>query len=556
MRAAITFLAPLLVLALSLLAGAPAAQPREQLVIGITQFPATFHPMIERMAAKSYILGAAIRPITVYGHDWKPACLMCSEFPSIGNGLATPETAPDGKPGVRVTYVIPDWWRWGDGTPVTTEDMLFTFAAGRDPLSGMGPTEFYRHLWKIEVDGPRRFTLHHDQLTFDFASITDFFPLPAHLERSVWQADPRAWRTRTGYDTATTAPGLWNGPYRIGAVAPGSSVTLERNREWGGAPPHFERIVVRTVENTTALEAQLLAGQIDMIAGELGLPLDQALALEKRVGDRFRFHYQPGLVYEHIDVNLENPILADLRVRRALLHAADRKQISERLFAGKQAVALGFVNPLDWVFDPNVPDYPHDPARARVLLEAAGWTPGADGIRRNQAGERLSLDFMTTAGNRSRELVQQVLQSQWRAVGIEARIRNEPPRVFFGETLSRRRYGGLAMFAWISSPENVPRSTLHSDEITRAERNWSGQNYTGFRNAEMDALLEAIPVELDRERRLALWRRVQVIYATELPALPLYYRSDAHIWPRWLSGVRPTGHLNPSTLWVEQWQSR
>jgi hypothetical protein len=76
--------------------------------------------------------------------------------------------------------------------------------------------------------------------------------------------------------------------------------------------------------------------------------------------------------------------------------------------------------------------------------------------------------------------------------GIEARIRNEPPRVLFSETLSRRRFTGAAMFAWISSPELVPRTTLHSDEIPRAERNWSGQNYTGFRNAEMDALLEAI----------------------------------------------------------------
>jgi peptide/nickel transport system substrate-binding protein len=539
------------------LAAAPAAaQPRDTLTIGITQFPATFHPVIERMAAKSYILGATIRPITVHGHDWKTACMMCAEVPTIENGLAAPETTPDGKPGVRVTYTIPEWWRWGDGRPVTTEDILFTYEAGREPLSGMGPTEFYRRLWKITVDGPRRFTLHHDQLTFDFANITDFFPLPAHIERSVWQADARAWRTRTTYDTATTTPGLWNGPYRISAVQPGSSVTLERNPEWRGTTPQFSRIVVRTVENTTALEAQLLAGQVDMIAGELGLALDQALALEKRAGQRFRFHFQPGLVYEHIDVNLENPILADLRVRRALLHAADRKQISDRLFEGKQAVARSFVNPLDWVYEPDVPDYPYDPARARALLEEAGWKPGPDGIRRNDAGERLSLDFMTTAGNRTREVVQQVLQSQWRAVGVEARIRNEPPRVFFGETLNKRRYGGLAMFAWISSPENVPRSTLHSDELTRPERNWSGQNYTGFSNPEMDALLEAIPIELDREKRVGLWKRVQTIYATELPVLPLYYRSDAHIWPRWLSGVRPTGHLNPSTLWVEEWRAQ
>jgi peptide/nickel transport system substrate-binding protein len=541
---------------LLLLLAAPALAQREALTIGITQYPATFHPSIERMAAKSYILGMAIRPVTVHGHDWKTACRMCLELPTLENGLAVLQPGADGQQGVRVTYTWPDWWAWGDGTPVTADDLVFAYQAGREPLSGIGGAEFYRRLTKVEVDGPRRITLHFDRVTFDFAQVTDFVPLPAHLERAIWQADPRGWRTRTGYDTATTNPGLWNGPYRIGAVAPGSSVTLERNPRWGGPAPQFSRITVRTVENTTALEAQLLAGQVDMIAGELGLALDQALALEKRAGARFAFHYQPGLVYEHIDLNLENPILADVRVRRALLHAADRKQISDRLFEGRQPVARSFVNPLDWVHDEATPETPFDPARARALLDEAGWTPGPDGIRRNAEGARLVLDFMTTAGNRSREVVQQVLQSQWRAVGIEVRIRNEPPRVFFGETLSRRRYGGMAMFAWISSPENVPRTILHSDEITREERNWSGQNYTAFRNAEMDALIEALPYELDREKRAALWRRVQAIYATELPVLPLYFRSDAHIWPRWLSGVRPTGHLNPSTLWVEEWRGR
>jgi peptide/nickel transport system substrate-binding protein len=72
----------------------------------------------------------------------------------------------------------------------------------------------------------------------------------------------------------------------------------------------------------------------------------------------------------------------------------------------------------------------------------------------------------------------------------------------------------------------------------------------------MDALLEAIPQELDREKRRALWARFQAIFAEDLPQLPLWFRSDAHVWPRWLEGVRPTGHLNPSPLWVEQWRVR
>ena len=100
----------------------------------------------------------------------------------------------------------------------------------------------------------------------------------------------------------------------------------------------------------------------------------------------------------------------------------------------------------------------------------------------------------------------------------------------------------------------MPRSTLHSDHIPTAENNWGGQNYTGFRNTAMDKVLESIETELDRDKRLALWKRFQEIYATELPVLPLYFRANAYVLPKWLKGIRPTGHQFTTTLWVEDWR--
>ena len=545
-----------LVAALLALGFAAAAQPRDVLTIGITQYPSTLHPNIENMAAKSYVLGFTRRPLNARDADWALVCLLCETLPTLENGLAARETTPDGRPGIRVTLRLREGLRWGDNTPITAEDLRFAWEAGREAASGFGPAEFYRSAYELIVVDPRTVTLRFDRVTFDFAAMGDFQPLPAHIERPIWQADPRAYRTRTQYDTNPSNPGLWSGPYRVASVQPGSGVNLERNAAWNGAAPAFRSIRIRTVENTTALEAQLLSGQLDMIAGELGLPVEQAAALARRAPTRFRFEFRPGLIYEHIDTNLDNPILSDRRIRQALLLALDRPRIVAQLFEGRQTVAHGLVNPLDAMADPDIRQYPYDPARAAALLEEAGWRLAPDGIRRNPAGERLSLELMTTAGNRSREQVQQVLAAMWRAVGIEARIRNEPPRVFFAETLSRRRHQALAMFAWISSPENVPRASLHSDEIPRAERNFSGQNYPGFRNPEMDALLEALPIELDPAARRPLWNRLQAIYAEELPSLPLWFRQDAHIWPVWLEGVRPTGHLSPSSLWVEQWRAR
>ena len=261
----------------------------------------------------------------------------------------------------------------------------------------------------------------------------------------------------------------------------------------------------------------------------------------------------PGLIYEHIDLMLDNPILKDQKIRQALMYALDRKAISEQLFGGKQPVAHSSVNPLDWVFDEDVVTYPFDLAKANALLDEAGWSNKVKGIRMNAAGEPLRFDIMTTAGNRTRELVQQVLQSQWKAVGIDIRIKNEPARIFFGETVTKRKFDAMAMFAWISAPESVPLTTLHSDDIPTAGNNWAGQNYTGYRNPEMNALLEVIETELDRGKRVALWYKLQNIYATDLPALPLYFRANAFILPKWLSGLTPTGHQFPTTLWVEDW---
>jgi peptide/nickel transport system substrate-binding protein len=189
------------------------------------------------------------------------------------------------------------------------------------------------------------------------------------------------------------------------------------------------------------------------------------------------------------------------------------------------------------------------------FLDEAGWDQLKDGVRHIAAGQPLTLEAMSTAGNRTRELVGQVLQSHWQRLGIDVRIRNEPARVFFGETISKRKFSAMAMFAWISAPEHVPRSTLHSEEIPTEANGWAGQNYTSYRNPEMDALIDAIEIELDRGKREQMWHRLQQIYARDLPALPLYFRANPHIWPPWLEGVTPTGHLNPSTLWVEHWRT-
>lgn len=541
-----------LCLALAMAVPAQAAE-KERLTVAISQFPATLSPMFESMLAKTYVLSMARRPITAYDADWNEVCLLCTELPSLENGTAVYETAENGEPGIAVTHTLDPDAVWGDGTPITVKDVLFTVEVGKTPETGALNAELFRRIDRVEVVDDKTFTLHLNKRTCDFAGLSGLPLLPEHLERAIYEAAPAEYRKRTLYDTDSTNPGLWFGPYRIALVTPGQSVLLERNPEWWGKEPYFDEILVRTIANTSAMTANLLAGDIDMISGEMGITVDQALAFETRAGADYQIVYRSGLVYEHIDMNLSNPALSDLRVRQALLHGIDREAISSQLFQGKQPVAHGNVNPLDKWHDPETPKYAYDPEAARALLDAAGWVPGPDGIRMKD-GERLSLAFQTTADNKTRELVQQFLQNQWKAIGVDARIENEQARIFFGETVSKRRFEGLAMYAWLSAPESIPRTTLHSEEIPTEENGWAGQNYPGYANARMDEIIDRLETDCAEEDQRRLWNELQALYAQDLPVLPLYFRANAYLMPKTLEGLKPTGHQFPSSLWVENWR--
>lgn len=542
-------------LVLALFIGAAQAKP---LTIGITQYPSTLHPAIDAMLAKSYVLGLSQRPFVVFDKDWKPACIMCEEVPTFANGGAEkvplPKDVGDGSgQGVAVTFRIREGMKWADGVPVTVDDVILAWEVGKHPKSGVTEQESYRRILEIRKVDDRTFTLINDRVEYRY-NLLALTPLPAHIERAVFEADPARYKNETRYVTAPTTPGLYNGPYRITSVTAGASLALERNEYWPAQKPAFDRIIIRAIGNTAALEANLRSGGIDYIAGELGLSIDQATALERRMKSRYQFSYRPGLIYEHIDVNLDHPALKDVRVRQALLYGANRQAVSQALFGGRQPVADASVAPNDPAASKTVPKYPYDLKRAASLLDEAGWMLDAKGQRRNNAGDLLSFDFMTTAGNRLRELAQQALQSDWAKLGIVVNIRNQPARVFFGETVTKRKFNGLAMYAWLSAPENPPRSSLHSSMIPTAENAWSGQNYPGYNNPEVDGLLDQIEVELDPAKRYALWARLQHIYATDLPALPFYFRAQPFVIPLWLTGIEPTGHQFSTTLWVENWK--
>lgn len=529
----------------------------DELVIGMSTAPGTLNPLLNSMLAGAFINSMTERPITVFDPDWKLVCLLCTELPTVENGRARiVDLPPDDKgvikKGMEVDVELKPMV-WGDGTPVTARDFQFTIDVGKHPQSGVPSVEDYRRILKVEIKDDRHFTLTKDRITFDY-NVLDFFPLPAHIEKPIFDANPAEYRTRTTFDADPTNPGLAYGPYRVVEVVPGSRIALERNPHWTGAPPQFRRILLKFFENSSSLEANLLSGNVDYVPGESGLSFSQALAFEQRHGDKYNVVFKPSLAYGHIDVNLDNPLLGDVRVRRAILMAINRKAISDELFHGKQPVADGNVNPLDPMYSPAAHPYTYDPAQARKLLDEAGFKEAAKGERRNATGQRLSLALSYASGNRGSDQIAQVIQSDLRQVGVELRLKAAPARIYFAD-LTRRKFD-LAFYSWITSPGSVPRTTLHSTEIPTNDNGWSGQNYPGYRNPEMDRALDSAERELDPGKRRDFFADILRLYADDLPVLPMYFRTDSFVIPKQLTGVVPTGNQTCSSLWIETWRWR
>ena len=532
-----------------------------ELKIGISQEFENFNPLISSMAATSYMLRMTIRTLVVIDADGKWVPQLAKAIPSFENGEAK-IVKIGGKDKVVANWEIKEEASWGDGKPVICEDFAMAIKIASAPTVGVGEKEVYTQVEKIEIDpkNPKKCTFTYDKAKWDFFQLGTFFPVPKHLEEAVFKKygeQKEGYEKNSLYTKDPTNPGLFNGPYLISEIQLGDHVTFIPNPKFGGEAPKIKKIIVKHIPNTGTLEANLRSGTIDLISS-LGLALDQTIAIEKKIQSEklpYIALFQPSAVYEHIDLNLDNPILKDVKVRKALNYSINKEDLVNALFEGKQQPAIHNVTPKDPWFtaDPNkVTLYKYSKREADRLLDEAGWKMGPDGIRIKN-GQRLSFTLMTTSGNKTRELVQVYLQNQWKQVGIEVNAKNELARVFFGETTKKRGFDSMALFAWISSPESSPKSTFSSKNIPTSKNGWSGQNYMGWNNPQVDKILESLDVEMKHEKRISLVHEMLKQYTDEVPVLPLYYRSDTAVIPAQLKGYRLTGHQFPETNAVETW---
>jgi peptide/nickel transport system substrate-binding protein len=319
---------------------------------------------------------------------------------------------------------------------------------------------------------------------------------------------------------------IGSGPFRFVRSDPDSQVVLDRNDNYWSAPPRIARVRFAVVPDETTRALELRKGSAD-IAPSGALTADTVAALRR--DPKLAVEQQPGTVLAYLAFNLRDPILKDVRVRQALAYAIDRGPMLHYLFGDAGQLAESVLPPQHWAYDPNLPRYPHDPAKANALLDAAGYSRHQDGVRFHL--------LMKTSTQESTRLLAAVLQQQLRDVGIALDIRSFEFATFYSDV----NQGSFQLYSlrWIGGNEDpdIFYYAFHSSSFPPKHAN---RSY--YVNPEIDRLIDEGRATLDQEKRKQIYAQVQQILAHDLPYVNLWYFDNVVVHSRRVKNI----HLSPA----------
>ncbi|MBV8497368.1 MAG: peptide ABC transporter substrate-binding protein [Gammaproteobacteria bacterium] len=472
---------------------------------------------------------------------------IAAELPSQDRG--TWQLFPDGR--MDTTWQLRPNVLWHDGTPLTSEDVVFSWQVAIAPDVPYKQREAASLIDDIQPLDEHSFVIHWKGffLGADHLTVRDLFLLPEHILEPSFDGDRTTFVNSTYWNTSFV--GL--GPYRLTSWTPGASVQLEAFDGFYGDSPRIKSITVRFIEDTNTELASLLGGQTDVQLGR-SLGLEDALVLKNQwesAGEGKVLTYPRGIFEIRFAPN-DNRV-ADARVRQALYYGMDRQGIVNNLYSGLVDVANSYMNPeadgFD-VIDARTTKYPYDPARAAALLADMGWRPAGDGMLRTSAGDGFDLPFSTTAGDEERTTLQTAIANMWSTLGFNVQIQNVPTTVenspdyqFLTTDLS-----GVAT----DFDSNVPR--IDGREL-RTPQNPRGTNVWGEVNPEIDRLLDQWRRTTDEAASIQLQADVIHQVSEDLRILPINYRVEVVAVRSGVTGVPVrTEVLGNNSAWnVEDW---
>lgn len=407
-----------------------------------------------------------------------------------------------------------------DGTPLTAEDVVYTFQSLMAPetASPYGPALREKIAAVIALDAATV----EVELSAPYASILSDLALPI--------------RSR---NAGPDRPLLGTGPFRFAGRSP-NEIVLERNDTYHRGPPGVARVVFKVVSDESTRLLKLRKGDIDLAIN--AVPLDKLAWFQRPPLSRnYEVLEAPGLSYQYLGFNLEDPVLADARVRRAIAHAIDVDALIHYRQRGHSFRAVGLLSPTNPFALAGAVPPAYDPELAARLLDEAGH-PLRD-------GRRFALTYKTST-DRSAVVQARAVQSDLRKVGIELAVRSYEWGTFYEDV----QKGNFQMFSlrWVGvSDPDFFYELFHSSRMPPA-----GRNRVRYRNPEVDRLLERGRVTADPEARREIYNAVQRALLRDLPYVSLWHNNNIAVVSRKLSGFRlhPTGgfHYLPAVRKAER----
>ena len=403
---------------------------------------------------------------------------------------------------------------WHDGQPLVSDDVVFTVELLRS--DELPIPDDIRSFWQdIEVETLDEHTLQF-RLPEPYAPFLDYLTfgiLPEHLLGDLSPGEI--------IDSEFNLQPIGSGPYRFDSfLVDGdqvSGVVLTAFEDYYHDPAFIEQFIFKYYPDPGSAIAAYQSGEVLGIGQVTNDILKQALNEPD-----LNMHSGQVPLLSIIFLNLDDPQLPffqDVEIRRALLMGIDRQRIISQLNQGQATLAHGPVFPGSWAYYDGIEKIDYDPEGAINILRAAGYTIPASGgqVRTNDEDQSLSFDLVYPQGTKYEQLAE-AIAADWEALGVQANLEAVPADDLVNDYLDTRDYhAALVDINLTRSPDPDPYPFWDQAQIT------GGQNYSQWNDRQASEYLEQARIELDRAERIRLYNNFQVRFASDLPALPLFY---------------------------------
>lgn len=498
-----------------------------QLVYGSLQEPNSLNPLLSDLMATAEIGRLVFSGLLTNDEkgQWVPDLAM--EVPTRQNGGVSSD-------GLAITYRLRPGVTWHDGVPFSAQDVKFTWNLIMNGQNKVVIQEGYNQIAAIDTPDNQTVIIRFKEYYAPYLTLFSTI-LPKHI----LEGSPDISKSSFNRNPIGT------GPFKLKDWKIAESITFEANSAYFLGRPTLDTILYKIIPDTNILITQLKSGDIDLVNNIVPTQLDQVKAIAN-----VRTVITPGMVWEHLDFNLDNSLFQDVRVRQAIQLAIDRPAIVSAALRNVGGVALTDQPPFSWAYNSSIKAAGRDINGARELLTQAGWVPGADGIFAKD-GRKLAFTLVTTSGNKMREAVAQQLVQQMKEAGIFLQVQYADVPGFFADVLKNRRFEA-AMYAWVAGIDPENSRLWHSKAIPGRSNGYDGQNYGGWRNPEIDKLTEMGKMTVDTEQRQQIYFRIQEIMVQEVPVVPLYYRATIDVVKNNIANYRP--NPTPAGNFWNAWQ--